>query len=88
MVLRAFGFFVLFGFAALAEVPPVKDGAELALDEDWSKGIDPQRWYVMRRDWGNRHHGVVPENVQVEEERGEDGVLRKVLVCHAHGERW
>lgn len=71
-----------------AELPPLKEGAELVLDEDWSQGIGAQKWYVMRRHWGNGHHGVVPDNVRVEQERDDDGKTRSVLVCEAHGERY
>lgn len=73
---------------AAAEVPPLKEGAELALDEDWSQGIDLKKWYVMRRHWGNGHHGVVPENVRIEEERDAESKVRKILMCEAHGERY
>jgi hypothetical protein len=73
---------------AAAEVPALKEGAKLALEEDWSGGIDLKKWYVMRRHWGNGHHGVLPENVRLEEERGDDGKVRMVLVCEAHGDRY
>lgn len=56
--------------------------ARLAFGEDWSAGtIDPARWYVLRKKWGNGNHGVVPENVRVEREKD-----RNVLVCEAHGD--
>ena len=71
-----------------AELPPLKEGAVLALDETWSSGIDPSKWYVMRRHWGNGHHGVVPENVHVELESIADGGKQPVLICEAHGEKY
>lgn len=82
---------LLLGFLAttsLADLPPLKEGAKLALDEDWSQGINPQKWYVMRRHWGNGHHGVVPDNVRVESESGEGSKVASVLVCEAHGDRY
>jgi hypothetical protein len=71
-----------------AELPPLKQDAQLALDEDWSQGINPEKWYVMRRHWGNGHHGVVPENVRMGQEHGENGVARNILVCEAHGDQY
>lgn len=63
--MKFFPFLLLLTIASLAEsVPPLKKGAVLALDEDWSGGIDSEKWYVMRRHWGKGHHGVVPENVK------------------------
>jgi len=81
-------FAILASAAPAVELPPVKENAILALDEDWSNGIDARKWYVMRRHWGNGHHGVVPENVRVAKERAEDGSFRNVLVCEAHGDRY
>jgi hypothetical protein len=42
------------------EIPPLKKEAVLALDEDWSGGIDSEKWDGMRRHWGKGHHDVVP----------------------------
>lgn len=79
----------LFSTAVQAEdPPPVKDSRQPVFEENWSHGIDPARWYVMRRHWGNGHHGVVPENVRVEQEPDAQGKTRSVLVCEAHGERY
>lgn len=68
--------------ALLAQVDPLPPSAQLELSEDWASGtIDPLRWYVLRKKWGNGNHGVVPENVRIEEVDG-----RKALVCEAHGD--
>lgn len=70
-------------------IPPLPEGAKLALEEDWSGGqIDPARWYVMRRHWGNGNHGVVPENVRLAQEKDDDGKARAVLTCTAHGDQY
>ncbi len=46
-------------------LPPIPEAARLVIDEDWSSGrIDPQKWYVLRKQWGVGNHGVVPENVR------------------------
>src|SRR5262249_25112854 len=69
--------------------PPLPEAAKLVMKEDWASGqIDPSRWYVMRRHWGNGNHGVVPENVRVAEEKSDEGKNRHVLVCAAHGEAY
>lgn len=88
MLRRAPLVWITLSISVWAEVPPLAEGAKLAMDEDWSQGINPAKWYVMRRHWGNGHHGVVPENVRVETERCDDGVSRQVLVCEAHGEQY
>ena len=71
-----------------ADLPPLPQGAKLTLEEDWSDGrIDPEKWYVYRKKWGNGNNGVVPENVTI----GKDMVGRKernVLVCTAHGDQY
>ncbi len=67
-------------------MPPLPAGARLALQEDWSSGgIDPARWYALRKMWGQGNNGVVPENVRV----GRDvvaGQEKNVLICTAHGD--
>ena len=66
--------------------PP--DTARVAFTEDWSSGrIDPAKWYLLRKRWGEGNNGVVPENVRVD--RDEVGGREKnVLVCEAHGDRY
>lgn len=67
---------------------PLPSTAKLALDEDWATGkIDPQKWYVPRKKWGNGNHGVVPENVNITQEPvfGKD---KNVLICTAHGDQY
>ena len=74
----------------MADEPPgpLPPGARLALDEDWASGeIDPGRWYVLRKQWGEGNHGVVPENVRIETDTVE-GREQNVLVCEAHGDRY
>lgn len=60
---------------AAQELP---SNARLVLHETWAGGkIDPVRWYVPRKRWGQGNQGVVPENVRVE---------GGALVCEAHGD--
>jgi hypothetical protein len=66
--------------------PPAE--ARLAFEEDWASGkIDGEKWYVLRKKWGQGNHGVVPENVRIEEDIVL-GVRRNVLVCEAHGDQY
>ncbi|MDY0166738.1 MAG: glycoside hydrolase family 16 protein [Thermoguttaceae bacterium] len=70
------------------DVPPLPEGARLKLDEDWSCGaIDPARWYLPRKKWGDGNHGVVPENVSIGTDTI-DGRRRNVLTCIAHGDEY
>lgn len=66
--------------------PP--EQARLVFTEDWASGkIDPEKWYLLRKKWGQNNHGVVPENVRIEQ----DTVGQKkqnVLVCEAHGDQY
>ena len=63
------------------DIPELPAKAKLALEEDWSSGkIDPKKWYVLRKKWGQGNHGVVPGNARI----GQDTVYRRsrnVLVC-------
>ncbi|HZE98889.1 MAG TPA: glycoside hydrolase family 16 protein [Planctomycetota bacterium] len=69
---------------SLAVQDPLPKGAELALDETWSGGrIEPDRWYLPRKRWGQGNNGVIPENVRVEKEGD-----HFVLVCEAHGDQY
>lgn len=65
---------------------PMPSSAKLVLDEDWSSGkVDPQRWYMPRKKWGQGNNGVTPANVRI----GQDivaGKRRPVLVCQANGD--
>ena len=70
------------------ELPPLPEEARLVLDEDWSDGIEAERWYVFRRHWGAGNHGVVEDNVWVETEPDGEGGERQVLVCRAHGDEY
>ncbi len=84
--------FVIF-FAGLLQaeeisIPPLPDSAQLVLDEDWSSGkIDPKRWYMLRKKWGQGNHGVVPENVSIVTDRV-NGKECKVLECRANGDEY
>jgi hypothetical protein len=74
--------------AVQAAPPPLPEGARLVLEEYWAgETPDPARWYLPRKQWGEGNHGVVPENVAIEEDtvRGE---RTRVLVCHARGDRY
>jgi hypothetical protein len=77
--------------AAAADGPtlePVPAGSRLAFTEDWASGkIDPAKWYVLRKRWGEGNHGVVPENVRVVRDTVA-GKESNVLVCEAHGDAY
>ena len=74
--------------APAAEPGPLPPGAKLAFAEDWSEGrIDPAKWYLLRKRWGEGNNGVVPENVRVERDTV-GGAERNVLVCEAHGDAY
>jgi hypothetical protein len=67
---------------------PPPQGARLVFEEEWAGGaIDPAKWYVLRKKWGEGHGGVVPENVFIEPDVV-GGARRNVLVCEAHGDRY
>ncbi len=67
-------------------IPPLTDSAKLVLDEDWSTGkIDPTKWYMLRKQWGQGNFGVVPENVAIVEDLV-NGKERNVLQCSANGD--
>ena len=71
---------VLLVCAADDPVPPLPKGAELVLDEKWDQGkVDPARWYLPRKRWGQGNNGVIPENVRVE---------NGTLVVEAHGDQY
>lgn len=69
-----------------APLPPLPPQAKLVLAEDWSGGkIDPSRWYVPRKKWGQGNSGVSPANVRIA--RDQVGAAEKpVLVCQANGD--
>ena len=63
-------------------------GASLVLDEDWSGGrIDPDRWYLLRKHWGEGNNGVVPENVFLAQD-AVNGKTKNVLVLRGHGDQY
>ena len=70
------------------ELQPIPETARLVIDEDWSSGqIDPEKWYLLRKQWGAGNHGVVPENVRIEQDTVH-GRRQNVLVCTARGDRY
>ncbi len=75
-------------FATAAPCRAATPAGAKGLHEDWSSGrIDPARWYMPRRKWGNGNRGVIPENVSI----GRDtvrGVEQNVLICHGQGDRY
>lgn len=93
MLIRPFSVSILllyFGIPLFADeqVPPLPESARLVLEEDWSSGrIEPERWYVPRKKWGQGNHGVVPENVQILPDKV-DQEEKNVLVCVAHGDEY
>jgi hypothetical protein len=52
--------------------------------EDWSQGISPQRWYLLRKVWGAGNNGCVPELVSVQSD-AVDGVTKNVVVVTNQG---
>lgn len=94
-ITRAAVFSVLFQLSCLAvlnaedrTIPELPSSAQLTLSDDWSEGeIDPTRWYVMRKHWGNGNNGVVPENVFIRKENVA-GIEKNVLVCRATGDKY
>src|SRR5688572_20773943 len=90
-------FVTLTGAAASAAVSPAPPGkpltplppsAKLAFTEDWADGkIDPAKWYLLRKRWGEGNRGVVPENVSIARDIVA-GAERNVLVCEAHGDQY
>ena len=65
---------------------PVPAASRLAFSEDWAEGkIDPAKWYLLRKRWGEGNRGVVPENVSISRDTVA-GAERDVLVCEAHGD--
>lgn len=67
---------IAFALALVLLQDPLPKESRLALEESWEK-IDPARWYLPRKRWGQGNNGVIPENVRVE---------NGVLVCEAHGD--
>ncbi len=69
-----------------ATPPPLPAAAKLVLQEDWSSGkIDPKRWYLPRKQWGQGNNGVSPENVRIGRDIV-DGKEKHVLICQANGD--
>ena len=67
---------------------PLPRAARLAFTEDWADGkIHPDKWYLLRKRWGEGNRGVVPENVRVARDTVA-GTERNVLVCEAHGDQY
>ena len=72
--------------AAQPAIEKSPNGLQPVLTEDWSTGkIDPAKWYLLRKKWGDDNHGVVPENVRIEKDVVA-GREQNVLVCEAHGD--
>ena len=67
---------------------PVPSRYPIAFAEDWeATRIDPDKWYLLRKRWGEGNRGVVPENVRIERDTVA-GAERNVLVCYAHGDHY
>lgn len=67
-------------------LPPLPANARLALNENWSSGkIDPEKWYRLRKRWGQGNNGVVPENTSIKIDTVH-GRKENVLVCRGHGD--
>lgn len=74
------------GAPAESEIPPLPATAVLAMQETWNSGqIDPARWYIPRKKWGQGNNGVAPANVRIETDNVW-GSNRPVLVCQANGD--
>ncbi len=78
--------------AAQTGAPPpdmtMPPGAKLVFEEDWSSGrIDPGKWYLLHRKWGDGNNGVVRQNVVLARDTV-NGKVQNVLVCRGHGDRY
>lgn len=63
-------------------------GAKLVFEEDWGEGrIDSEKWYLLRKRWGQGNNGVVPENFRVEKDMV-FGQSKNVVVCYGHGDEY
>ena len=79
---------VLASSAYAQEVPAPPASARLAFTENWADGrIDPAKWYLLRKKWGDGHNGVVPENVSIRRDVVA-GNEQNVLVCEVHGDHY
>lgn len=73
---------------AAGAIPEMPEGTKLVLDEDWSSGrIDPERWYSLRKQWGQGNAGVVPENLAIVKDTVA-GASKNVLRCTANGDQY
>ncbi len=86
-ILSVLAIFLMTGASALEVKPPtLPERAKLVLQEDWSSGqIDPKRWYVPRKKWGQGNNGVSPDNVRIARDLV-NGQEKPVLVCQANGD--
>ena len=89
---RCAGWMLAIGTAAAGGEPTpdsaMPPGARVVFEEDWSTGrIDPNKWYLLQKKWGEGNHGVVRQNVFIGRDsvRGKD---RPVLICRGHGDRY
>ncbi len=59
-----------------------------AFEEDWSSGqIDPAKWYILQKMWGNGNNGVVKQNVFIAQDTV-NGQRKNVLICRGHGDNY
>ncbi len=56
--------------------PVPKPTTEILID-DFSTGLDPEKWLIVDKAWGGENGGLVPENVEIT-----DGILK----LNAHGD--
>ena len=67
-------------------IPELPASAKLSFSEDWSsRKIDPDKWYPLRKRWGQNNQGVVPENLSIATDTVA-GKNQNVLVCRGHSD--
>lgn len=55
------------------------------LTDDFSEGLSPNKWYLLRKHWGKGNNGVVPELVSIEKDNV-NGTTKNVIVLRGHGD--
>lgn len=62
---------------------PVRQG----FTDDFSEGLSPDRWFLLRKHWGKGNNGVVPELVKIEKDIV-NGQEKNVVVLYGHGDHY
>jgi hypothetical protein len=61
--------------------------ARQGFSDDFSEGLSPDRWFLLRKHWGKGNNGVVPELVKIEQDTV-NGVTKNVVVLYGHGDQY